>query len=287
MFSILGEISAQVSVLMAGSTPAIASFAWKIFNSIAVFQLVMICIRWELDVMDNHHWSRFHMSDVVLFLMKLSAAGLMLTFYSSALPGFGISFHQLLPSIGQMLAGSIDQAGDAVVTANLNNAVANMPTPSLLSIIEIGTYLLVLMIVAFFQMLLFVITAFGFIAVGVLSLTGYVMIPLLLTKNFARYFWTWLDQMVVYSMYPFIGAAFIFVLGNSLNNLFVKVFAGGYTFAQLLLYLPVLLTLLGTFAFCVFRIPDFASKHFGGAGSIYSNMASGMESYVTSKLTPY
>jgi hypothetical protein len=285
MFSILGEITAQISSLMSGSTPAIAAFAWKIFNSIAVFQLVMICIRWELDILDNHHWVRLHLSDVVLFLMRLSAAGILLTFYSSPLPGFGVSFHQLLPAIGQTLAASIDKRGDALLTASLNAAVAGMPTPSLLSIIEIATYWIVLFVVSLFQLLLFVITAFGFIAVAVLSLTGYLMIPLLLTKNFSRYFWTWIDQMVVYSMYPFIGSAFVFVLGNALNNFFVKTFAGGYTFPQLLAALPVLLVLLGTFAFCVFRIPQFTSQHFGGAGSVYSNMAAGAEEYFTSKLT--
>jgi len=285
MFSILGDISTQIFTLINGSIPTIMAFAWSMFNVIAVYQLIMICIRWELDLMDNHHWSRFHMSDVILFLMKVSAAGIMLTFYNSPLPGFGVNFHQLLPSIGQALASTVNQAGDAVVTDNLNNAFKNMPSPGFMNFVEIGTYLLLLMVVALFQMLLFVITAFGFIAVAVLSLTGALMIPLLLTKNFAKYFFTWLDQMVVYSMYPFIGAAFIFVLGNSLNNLLMRMFAGNVTFAQAILYLPVLLTMLGTFTFSVFQIPDFASKHFGGAGSVYSNMASGVEAYVTSKIS--
>ena len=75
------------------------AFAWSMFNVIAVYQLIMICIRWELDLMDNHHWSRFHMSDVILFLMKVSAAGIMLTFYNSPLPGFGVNFHQYANAI--------------------------------------------------------------------------------------------------------------------------------------------------------------------------------------------
>ena len=69
-----------------------------------------------------------------------------------------------------------------------------MPTPSILFVLEIASYLLILMLVGLFQMLLFVVTAFGFIAVAVLSITGYLMIPLLLTKNFSKYFWNWLDQ---------------------------------------------------------------------------------------------
>ena len=286
MYSILSDISTQAAALMAGTIPTITSFAWKMFNLIAVFQLVMISIRWELEILDNHHWTRFHLSDVMMFLMKLAAAGLMLTFYSAALPGFGVSFHSLLPSLGQTLAATVDSAGDAQLTNSLNNAVANMPTPSILSILEIGSYLLILCLVGLFQMLLFVITAFGFIAIAVLSITGYLMIPLLLTKNFSKYFWTWLDQMVVYSMYPFIAAAFTFVLGNSLNNLVTKVFASGLTLAGMLAYIPALLVLLGTFAFAVFRVPAFASQHFGGAGGVFSNMAEGAQSYMTSKLTP-
>ena len=286
MYSILTDISTQATALMNGSIPGIAAFAWRMFNLIAVFQLIMICIRWELEVLDNHHWTRFHLSDVMQFLMKLAAAGLMLTFYSAALPGFGVSFHQLLPSIGQTLASTVDSTGDALLTTNLNNAVANMPTPSILSVLEIASYLLILMLVGLFQMLLFVVTAFGFIAVAVLSITGYLMIPLLLTKNFSKYFWNWLDQMVVYSMYPFIAAAFTFVLGNSLNNLVVKAFASGATLYQMMAYIPALLVLLGTFAFAVFRVPAFTSQHFGGAGGVFSNMAEGAQAYATKMLEP-
>ena len=285
MYSLISDIAGQISVLMVGSSPAITAFSWQMFNAIAVFQLVMICIRWQVEIFDNLHWTRFHLSDVIMFLMRVSVAGALLAFYTAGLPGFGISFHQLLPYLGRALAATVNQAGDAVVTNSLNAAVANMPTPSIFSIIEIGTYLGVLVIVSLFQMLMFVITAFGFIAVAVLSLTGPLVIPLLLTKNFARYFWSWVDQMVVYSMYPFISACFIFVLGNSLNNLFARVFAGGVTFAMLLIYLPVLLVMLGTFAFCVFRIPAFTSQHFGGAGSVFSSMAEGAESYVKGRLT--
>lgn len=277
---ILKDLNAAISTLMNGSAPQIVAFAWSILNSIAIFQLVMICIRWELDLMDSHHWTRLHMSDVVLFLMKLSAASIMLTFYSSPLPGFGVSFHQLIPSIGQLLANTVNQAGSQLLVNNINAAVKSLPTPSLFSALETMTYVMVLGVMGIFQVVLIAVTAFGFIAVAVLTLTGPLMIPLLLTKNFNKYFFRWIDMMVVYSSYPFISAAFVFVFGNSLNNFFTNTFAGNYTFAQLLLGFTTMLLLVGTFTFSMFKIPAFASQHFDGAGSVYASMAGAAEKFI-------
>lgn len=280
MFSILSEITAQISVLMNNNTAQIVKFAWVMFNSIAVFQLVMTMINWQVESMALPHWIRLPVPDLVNFLLRLGVASIMLTFYTVPLPGFGLGFHQLFPALGQSLANSINQSGDAMITANLSQAFARLPTPALLAPIETVTYLLLLGIIAVFQMLMFVVTAFGFIATAVLSMTGVLVIPLVLTKHFAKYFWNWIDQMFTYSMYPFISAVFIFVLGNSLNLFFMRMFAGSYSFAALLVALPVLLALLGTFAFCIFRIPAFAAQQFGGMGAVTSNIAAGAEAYI-------
>lgn len=218
------------------------------------------------------------------FLIKVAVVGSLLTFYSSSLPGFGVSVHQLLPMIGQKLAASVNHSGDAAMTNSLNNAMVNMPTPGLFNPIEIVTYVLVLIVTGLFHLLMFVVTASGFVAVGVLSITGQLVIPLLLTKNFAKYFWGWVDMMLTYSMYPFIGAAFIFVFSNSVNNFFVLAFSGGFTFPQLVLTFPVICVLLGTFAFSIFSIPQFTSQHFGGAGATFAGMAGVAEKYLVGAL---
>ncbi len=282
MLPILDQLNAQISLLIAGTTPQLTAFSWFLFNAIAVSQLVMISIRWELELMDNQHWPRLHIAEVFSFLLKLGVVGTLLTFYTSALPGFGVNVHQVLPLIGQKLAASVNQSGDAAMTNSLNNAIANVPSPSLLNPIEIVTYAVVLLVTGLFHLLMFVVTAFGFIAVGVLSLTGQLVIPLLLTKHFAKYFWGWVDMMFTYSMYPFIGAAFIFVFSNSVNNFFVNAFAGGFTFVQLVLTFPVMCVLLGTFAFSIFKVPEFAAQHFGGAGATFAGLAGVAQKYLVS-----
>ncbi len=284
MLSVLNQLNAQISLLISSTGPQLTTFAWFLFNAIAVGQLVIIVIRWELELMDNIHWPRLHVSEVFAFLIKLAVVGSLMTFYSSPLPGFGISVHQLLPSIGQTLAGTVNQAGDVTMTNALNNAMVNVPMPGLFNPIEILTYASVLVVTGLFHLLMFVVTAFGFIAVGVLSITGQLMIPLLLTKNFARYFWGWVDMMFTYSMYPFIGAAFIYIFSNSLTNFFALTLAGGLTFPQLVLAFPVMCVLLGTFAFSIFNVPQFASQHFGGAGATFAGMAGVAQKYLVSAL---
>ena len=284
MLPVLNQINAQISLLISGTVPQLTAFSWFLFNAIAVSQLVMIAIRWELELMDNHHWPRFHISDVFSFLIKVAVVGAMLTFYSSSLPGFGVNVHQLLPMVGQKLAATVNQTGDAALTNSLNNVMATLPSPTLLNPLEMLTYVLVLIVTGLFHLLMFVVTAFGFIAVGVLSITGQLVIPLLLTKNFAKYFWGWVDMMFTYSMYPFIGAAFIFVFSNSLNNFLMLTLAGGLTFPQLVLAFPVMCVLLGTFAFSIFSVPQFTSQHFGGAGATFAGMAGVAQKYLVSAL---
>lgn len=284
MLRVLDQINAQISLLISGTSPQLTAFSWFLFNAIAVSQLVILAIKWELELMDNHHWPRFHLSEVFHFLLKLAVVGTLLTFYSSSLPGFGVNVHEVLPMIGQKLAATVNQSGDAAMTNSLNNAMARMPAPGLFNPIEIITYVLVLMVTGLFHLLMFAVTAFGFIAVGVLSITGQLVIPLLLTKHFAKYFWGWVDMMFTYSMYPFIGAAFIFVFSNSVNNFFVIAFAGGFTFPQLALTFPVMCVLLGTFAFSIFKVPQFAAQHFGGAGATFSTLASAAEQYLAKYL---
>lgn len=55
MLPVLNQINAQISLLISGTSPQIVSFSWFLFNAIAVGQLVIISIRWELELMDNIH----------------------------------------------------------------------------------------------------------------------------------------------------------------------------------------------------------------------------------------
>ena len=64
------------------------------------------------------------------------------------------------------------------------------------------------------QAVLFFVTSFGFVAIGLGSLVGPLFIPFYMWPTQAGKFYRWLDFMIVYSFYQVVATAFVYVWTN-------------------------------------------------------------------------
>jgi len=75
---------------------------------------------------------------------------------------------------------------------------------------------------AFIDLAMFAVDAFGWVAYGLLSLFGPLAIQLYMRKNFSSKFGGWLDGLIVFSFYRAVSAGFCFIWLNVLVLLCYK-----------------------------------------------------------------
>jgi hypothetical protein len=125
------------------------------------------------------------------------------------------------------------------------------------------------------QAVLFFVTSFGFVAIGLGSLVGPLFIPfyIYMWPTQAGKFYRWLDFMIVYSFYQVV-AAFVYVWTNVIVYFFDHAIHGDYGLAHLLILIVPFLALSVTFVISMFKVPAIAAELFGGMGSTGAQMAS-------------
>jgi hypothetical protein len=252
---------------------------FRLANVLAVLILTQKAIRWMLHGVSMWH-AHFDLAELVEFLGKLAAALIMLHYYNSPLPGVTFSFHQIFSETSRTIAGTINLQ---ILNDFLNQCTAvvkNVQKPSALNMIGIFEYFVLIVNMAIAEGILFLITIFGFIALGVGSLLGPFFIPLIMLQRFSGLFWRWIDSMMVYSFYQVVANAFIYVWCHVIVQFFQSTVNGDYSLGNWLYLLVPFLLLNAAFAVSMMQVPRLASEYFGGIGSVGASISSTLSSAV-------
>lgn len=254
---------------------------FKLVNVLAVLILTLKAIRWMFHGVSSWH-AHFDLAPLVEFLGKLAAALIMLHYYNSPLPGVTFSFHQIFSETARHVAGTIDLT---ILNDFLNRCMElanNLERPSAMNFIGIFEYFQVLVNMAVVEGILFVITIFSFIALGVGSLLGPLFIPLILVPHFSGLFWRWVNSMMVYSFYQVVANAMVYVWCHVIVQFFSNAINKDYSLGNLLyLFIPFLMVNLA-FAWSLLKVPALASEYFGGIGSVGASLGSSVSGAVRS-----
>jgi type IV secretory pathway VirB6-like protein len=190
----------------------------------------------------------------------------MLTYYRAPIPGFGLSFTQLLTDQPIFLARQLEAEQVQRLSDRLNEIFLSMEQPLLFNVSAIVGYFLVALAVTAARVALLAVIAFGLVATGVAVLVGPIFIPFFLVPQLDWLFWGWLKSLLQYAFYQVIAQAFVFVFGSFLMN-FLDAFPPPYTVDRLLVGGFHLIFLLFAFTYGLLKVPSLTQSLFsGGAG---------------------
>jgi type IV secretion system protein VirB6 len=264
----LSQITAQVDALLTNHGDQLVSIGTTELAFFALCTLVGIVVRWQMAHMVIG-WKpvNYALGDLLAFLINLAVASLLLHYYSTPLPGTSISVHQVFPAFAKAVTDLLDQSLVDGFLDRVRAAAAGTQAPSALNLIGAVIYATVLWNVAFMDLVMFAVNAFGFIGLGLFTLFGPLLIPLFITRNFKGKFWAWVDGLLVFSMFRAVSAAVSFIYLNVMIGFFDNTVAGDYSLGHWLALLPTLILLNGGLVWSMFQIPRLTGMIFGGVAS--------------------
>jgi len=120
----------------------------------------------------------------------------MITYYDSPIPGFGVSFKDLILDQSYYLARRIEVSTIEEIQQRLTEVYLTMERPTLLRGVYIVHYFLILCAIILAQMAVFAVIAFGYVAMAVIVLAGPIFIELFIEPPVATskgewMFWGW------------------------------------------------------------------------------------------------
>ena len=156
----------------------------------------------------------FQFDHFASLLLTISFGFAMVNYYSTPIPGVGISFHNLVTNEAQFLSTQIDQAQLQTVVTQVADFESRMDSPGWGDILGTAIYVIVTILLAAAQAIAIVVIAYGFIATAVCVLVGPVFVPFFIVPKMEWLFWGWFRCFIQYAFYQVIAAAVVYVIGN-------------------------------------------------------------------------
>ena len=183
----------------------------------------------------------------------------MITHNDSPIPGFGVSFKNLILDQSFYLARRIEVSTIEEIQQRLTEVYLTMERPSLLRSAYIVQYFLVLCAIILAQVAVFAVIAFGYVAMAVIVLVGPIFIPFFIVPHMEWMFWGWLRAFIQYSFYEVVANAFVFVFAQLLD-----LYPPPFDSATIAILFVQLVFLLLSFVYGVLRIPSLVNSIFSG-----------------------
>lgn len=199
-------------------------------------------------------------------IMCIAFTYAMLVYYSTPLPGMGVSFHRLITDQGANLAGQIEAAQLEELFTRLSEVYVNLeqPTgPAVLDVMQVLRYYGTVVMISLAQGVVLAVIAYGFVAVAVCVLVGPIFIPFFVVPHMEWMFWGWFKALLQYAFYPVIGNAFVYVYGELLLHFF-DAHRPPFSASDIAgLFLQIILMSIA-FVFGLLKIPSLVANIFGG-----------------------
>ena len=271
-----GSITQGVSDLVSTVAPSIMPFGWTLLALFGAFALLQTLLQATMRGFAAYHYHPLATTVAyVAILFRIVVAATMMSFYLAPLPGLPFNFHQMFPYLAQALANGIMTDLMTQVLTAFNTALHYLPPVGLLDVLPALLTVIVLALIMLAQLGMVVITVCSYVIIGMLTLCGPLMIPFYVLPGYDKKFWNWFDNMLVYSMYVFVGSGFIYIFCHAYIDFFSNLH--GYTVAQWLVTSRFLGLIDIAFLYCMFKVPEIAHTIFGGVGGVASGFANAMQ----------
>lgn len=223
---------------------------------------------------------------IMRFLMQFGllfwVAADLLQYYNTPLPHASFSVHQAFQVFATGLADQIDLKRMDLLFSNVATILSHLERPALTDIDGILVHFFIELVMWVIQAALYVVTAMSFLALGIGSLLGPILIPTIIIPKLSQMFWNWVQFMLQYSFYRVGAAALVFVASTALNTFFTRTLHTSvcgsdrscYDIAQMLIIFPKLIVFVAAVVAGVFKLGSMMSDLFKGSSMAGANMAS-------------
>ena len=160
------------------------------------------------------HGGGFHFGNFAGLVMMIAFGFAMTRVLRCPIPGIGRSFYHLIIDqtayLSDLIAGTqLQNASDAINQYQARSSHRDWPIFPAVSLT-----LLDIAILAIWEAVAIIITAYGFVAQAICILIGPLFIPFFIVPKLEWLFWGWLKCFMQYAFYQVIAAATMFVMGN-------------------------------------------------------------------------
>jgi hypothetical protein len=206
----------------------------------------------------------FQFDNFASLLLTIAFGFAMVNYYSTPIPGIGVSFHNLITDEAQFLANRINEAELQTITDRIAQFEAQIDMPGVTDILGMAIYIITIILLAAAQAISIVVIAYGFIATAVCVLVGPIFVPFFIVPKMEWLFWGWLRCFLQYAFYEVVAAAVVYIIGNLIVGVLTLFGTGAMSPLQLMGWLPVLLiTFIGSI-YVLLKVPALTTHIFSG-----------------------
>src|SRR5260370_6810155 len=119
----------------------------------------------------------FQFDNFASLLLTIAFGFAMVNYYSTPIPGIGVSFHSLITDEAQFLANRINQAELQTIVDRIGDFEARIDAPGVTDFLGMAIYVVVLILLPPPHSISVVVIAYGFIASAVCVLVGPIFVP--------------------------------------------------------------------------------------------------------------
>ena len=262
----MNDLFAYLTQLMTEHAALFQTMGANMFRGFAVILIVWFGVKSALGSAGGGQGPLFHFDHFADLLITIAFGYGMITFYSTPIPGFGVSFYHLIIDQGLNLANQLNHSMVQEVWDRLTGLYWGMETPGLtlaLNILEVIRYAVTVLCLLAAMAAVFTVIAFGYVAASIAVLLGPIFIPFFIVPRMEWLFWGWLKSLIQYAFYPVVANAYLFVFGNLLIH-FVDSNPPPYDGAKILVLFFPLVLLLIAFTYGIVKIPSLVNSLFTG-----------------------
>jgi hypothetical protein len=198
-------------------------------------------------------------------VLVISLGFAMVTYYTGGIPGIGMSFVDLLQRQGFYISEQIGQETASEVSGEIARVTLDLAQyPTTLSVQAALLSIVITVVLATMQALIYMVIGFGLVAQAVCLLLGPIFVPFFIVPKLDFLFWGWLRATLQYCFFQVVANAFVFVFGKLLLAfLLATPDDPAAFFAQF----PALFPMFLVFIYGILKIPSLTNDIFSGSTS--------------------
>lgn len=259
--NLLPTVQQAISNLLTVYEPEFLRFGYGLFLSFAT-----ILISWQgVRMMFSHEGLGEQMFDFAKLLLFVSFGYAMITFYEAPLPGFGVSFSNLITDQAHYFQSVLEARAFDNIYRHFDDLGDHFMQPDAWSILANLIYWTVLLLIALAKALSLAVIAFGLIASAVCGLLGPIFVPFFIVPKLDWLFWGWLKSFVQYSFIPVVAIAFLMIFEQFVFR-YVTTLPPTITSAEYGVYALQAVAVIATFCVGMVLVPSLTNSIFSGHG---------------------
>src|SRR6266540_7101501 len=259
--NLLPTVQQAITNLLTVYEPEFLRFGFGLFLSFAT-----ILIAWQgIRMMFSHDGLGDQMFEFAKLLMLMSFGYAMITFYEAPIPGFGVSFSNLITDQAFYFQSVLEARSFDNIYRHFDELSDHFIQPDAWAILANLIYWVVLLLVAFAKAVSMAVIAFGLIASAVCALLGPLFVPFFIVPKLDWLFWGWFKAFIQYSFIPVVAIAFLMVFERFVFR-YVTTLPPTITQADYGVYGLQAMAVIITFCTGIVLVPSLTTSIFSGQG---------------------